>query len=231
MIATGEAHSVREFLDEAFGHAGLDWRTRADRRAVLSPGRGRLAHRRLLEGEGELGWEPTVRFTEPVRKTVDADRERELESTTRELASRRREARPRSRAHGGRGHRRARRSRAETSSTSRILEHEGYDACAFPRDGEPCSSASKRRPKMLLACLDVGSATSAALTRPIPVRFRRVRSTRRSTRAAVLARRSRALARDAGVRLVWSAADAVHEGMVRRVPGRGRRSALLEWRA
>ena len=54
VLATGETHSVREFLDEAFGYAGLDWSDYVeDRRALLPPGRGRPPARRLLEGEGE----------------------------------------------------------------------------------------------------------------------------------------------------------------------------------
>ena len=44
VIATGETHTVREFLDEACGHLGLDWEAaRRDRRALLAPGRGRRA--------------------------------------------------------------------------------------------------------------------------------------------------------------------------------------------
>ena len=54
VLATGETHSVREFLDAAFGYAGprLE-RVRHDRRALLPPGRGGPAARRRVEGEGE----------------------------------------------------------------------------------------------------------------------------------------------------------------------------------
>ena len=54
VLATGETHSVREFLDEAFGYAGLDWNEYVeDRRALLPAGRGRRPARRRVEGEGE----------------------------------------------------------------------------------------------------------------------------------------------------------------------------------
>jgi GDPmannose 4,6-dehydratase len=78
VLATGETHSVREFLDEAFGHAGLDWSeyVQIDERYF------RPAEVDLLIGDysmarEKLGWEPTVRFAELVRMMVDHDRERE----------------------------------------------------------------------------------------------------------------------------------------------------------
>jgi GDPmannose 4,6-dehydratase len=77
VLATGETHSVREFLEEAFGYVDLDWRdyVRFDERYV------RPAEVDLLIGDAskakeKLGWEPTVRFRELVRMMVDADRER-----------------------------------------------------------------------------------------------------------------------------------------------------------
>ena len=77
VLATGETHSVREFLDEAFGYAGLDWQPYV----TIDPRYFRPAEVDLLVGDpskarARLGWEPTVRFPELVRMMVDADRER-----------------------------------------------------------------------------------------------------------------------------------------------------------
>lgn len=78
VLATGETHSVREFLDAAFGYAGLDW----ERYVTIDERYFRPAEVDLLIGDYSkakeaLGWEPTVRFEELVRMMVDADRERE----------------------------------------------------------------------------------------------------------------------------------------------------------
>jgi GDPmannose 4,6-dehydratase len=76
ILATGEAHSVQEFLDEAFGYVGLDWHDYV----TIDPRYFRPAEVDLLIGDytkarEQLGWEPTVRFPELVRMMVDADRE------------------------------------------------------------------------------------------------------------------------------------------------------------
>jgi GDPmannose 4,6-dehydratase len=75
VVATGETHSVREFLELAFDHAGLgDWS-----RYVKSDSRHlRPAEVDHLVGDStkarsKLGWEPKVGFTELVRIMVDAD--------------------------------------------------------------------------------------------------------------------------------------------------------------
>ncbi len=83
VIATGESHSVREFLDEAFSYLGLDWR----QHVVEDPRYMRPAEVHDLQGDASkahrvFGWEPTVKFKDLVRMMVDADRdemERELE--------------------------------------------------------------------------------------------------------------------------------------------------------
>jgi len=77
VLATGETHSVQEFLEEAFTYAGLDWRTYVE----IDPRHFRPAEVDLLIGDyskakRDLGWEPVVRFQELVRMMVDADRER-----------------------------------------------------------------------------------------------------------------------------------------------------------
>jgi GDPmannose 4,6-dehydratase len=77
VLATGETHSVEEFLDEAFGCAGLDWRAyvKIDER-YFRPAEVDLLIGDYSKAKERLGWEPTVRFEELVRMMVDADRER-----------------------------------------------------------------------------------------------------------------------------------------------------------
>jgi GDPmannose 4,6-dehydratase len=77
VLATGETHSVREFLDEAFGCAGLDWReyVRIDER-YFRPAEVELLIGDYSKARDRLGWEPTVTFRELVRMMVDHDRER-----------------------------------------------------------------------------------------------------------------------------------------------------------
>ena len=64
VIATGESHSVRELVEVAFGHVGLDWqKVREDRPEVHSSGRSRPPDWRCVEGaKAALGWEPEVDF-------------------------------------------------------------------------------------------------------------------------------------------------------------------------
>jgi GDPmannose 4,6-dehydratase len=77
VLATGETHSVREFLDEAFGYAGLDWNeyVTIDER-YFRPAEVDVLLGDASKAKAELGWEPTVRFEELVRLMVDHDRER-----------------------------------------------------------------------------------------------------------------------------------------------------------
>jgi GDPmannose 4,6-dehydratase len=74
VIATGETHSVQEFLDEAFGYLDLDWRTYI----AIDPRYYRPTEVDILCGDAsyakkKLGWEPKVRIKELVRMMVDAD--------------------------------------------------------------------------------------------------------------------------------------------------------------
>ena len=76
VIATGETHSVREFLDEAFGYVGLDWHDYVE----TDPRYFRPAEVDLLVGDAskakrKLGWQPRTTFKELVRLMVDADME------------------------------------------------------------------------------------------------------------------------------------------------------------
>jgi GDPmannose 4,6-dehydratase len=75
VLATGETHSVQDFLEAAFTYAGLDWREYVK----IDPRYFRPAEVDLLIGDyskakEKLGWEPSVRFDELVRMMVDADR-------------------------------------------------------------------------------------------------------------------------------------------------------------
>jgi GDPmannose 4,6-dehydratase len=76
VIATGEMHSVRDFLDEACEHMGLDWSefVEFDER-YLRPAEVDALRGDASKARRELGWEPTVGFKELVRIMVDADRE------------------------------------------------------------------------------------------------------------------------------------------------------------
>jgi GDPmannose 4,6-dehydratase len=77
VLATGETHSVREFLDEAFDYAGLAWGeyVKIDER-YFRPSEVDLLLGNASKAQEKLGWEPSVRFAELVRIMVDHDRER-----------------------------------------------------------------------------------------------------------------------------------------------------------
>jgi GDPmannose 4,6-dehydratase len=77
VIATGESHSVKELVEVAFGHAGLDW----EKYVKLDPAFIRPAEVDHLIGDAakakrELQWTPTVDFGGLVRMMVDADLQR-----------------------------------------------------------------------------------------------------------------------------------------------------------
>lgn len=74
VIATGQSHSVREFLDEAFGYLQLNWR----QHVRIDPRYYRPTEVDILEGNATkarnlLGWKPRVSFGELVRIMVDSD--------------------------------------------------------------------------------------------------------------------------------------------------------------
>ncbi len=77
VVGTGIAHSVRDVVEIAFAHAGLDWR----KHVVLDPRFLRPAEVDVLladatKARARLGWAPTVTFEQLVRSMVDADLER-----------------------------------------------------------------------------------------------------------------------------------------------------------
>src|SRR3954467_15645641 len=74
VVATGEMHTVREFLDVAGGHLGINWQDVVE----IDPRYYRPAEVDALCGDAtkaneKLGWKPTVTFEELVRIMVDAD--------------------------------------------------------------------------------------------------------------------------------------------------------------
>lgn len=76
VVATGECHSVREFLDEVFGYLDLDWQ----KHVAIDPRYFRPSEVDLLQGDASkarrvLGWQPRVGFRELARMMTDADME------------------------------------------------------------------------------------------------------------------------------------------------------------
>jgi GDPmannose 4,6-dehydratase len=74
VVATGQAHTVREFLERAFHHVGLEWEPHVE----IDPRYFRPSEVDVLLGDPskareKLGWEPRVGFEELVRIMVDAD--------------------------------------------------------------------------------------------------------------------------------------------------------------
>jgi len=74
IVATGETHSVREFLETAFAYAGLDW----EKYVEIDPRYFRPVEVDHLQGDASkaeriLGWRPKVMFHELVRLMVDSD--------------------------------------------------------------------------------------------------------------------------------------------------------------
>jgi GDPmannose 4,6-dehydratase len=74
VIATGVAHSVRELIEIAFAHAGLDWQkyVRVDP-ALLRPAEVEHLLGDASKAKAELGWTPSVSFKQLVEMMVDAD--------------------------------------------------------------------------------------------------------------------------------------------------------------
>jgi GDPmannose 4,6-dehydratase len=74
VIATGECHTVRDLLNEAFGYLGISWAEHVEidpryfRPSEVDELRGEMSKAKRL-----LGWQPKVKFPELVRMMVDAD--------------------------------------------------------------------------------------------------------------------------------------------------------------
>jgi GDPmannose 4,6-dehydratase len=76
VIATGETHTVRAFLDEAFSYAGLRWQdfVEVDSR-YFRPSEVDLLIGDAARAKEQLGWKPKTSFRDLVRLMVDADRQ------------------------------------------------------------------------------------------------------------------------------------------------------------
>ncbi|MCI0571413.1 MAG: GDP-mannose 4,6-dehydratase, partial [Myxococcaceae bacterium] len=74
VVGTGETHSVREFLELAFGHEGLDWNdfVKVDPR-YLRPAEVDLLLADATKARQKLEWSPTVTFPQLVARMVDVD--------------------------------------------------------------------------------------------------------------------------------------------------------------
>jgi GDPmannose 4,6-dehydratase len=77
VVATGISHSVKDLVEVAFAHAGLDWR----KHVKLDPSLIRPAEVEHLIGDSakaraQLGWQPSVDFSGLVKMMVEADLER-----------------------------------------------------------------------------------------------------------------------------------------------------------
>ena len=84
VIATGETHSVREFLEESFSHLGMDWQQYVE----IDPRFERPSEVDLLLGDCTkarelLGWRPAVTFRQLAQIMVDAD----LDAARKEAAA------------------------------------------------------------------------------------------------------------------------------------------------
>src|SRR6058998_648837 len=90
VVATGETHSVREFLEEAFGCLDLDWQEYVE----IDPRYYRPTEVDALQGDaskarGRLNWVPRVTFKSLVRIMVEADLAAERGTVESSLAGRR----------------------------------------------------------------------------------------------------------------------------------------------
>ncbi|HYF38842.1 MAG TPA: GDP-mannose 4,6-dehydratase [Gemmatimonadales bacterium] len=74
VVGTGQTHSVRELVESAFGHVGLDWQryVKTDPRFVR-PAEVDLLQADPSKARRELGWSPKVSFPQLVGMMVDAD--------------------------------------------------------------------------------------------------------------------------------------------------------------
>jgi len=81
VIATGQTHTVREFLEEAFGYAGLDYKKHVEiDKQYFRPLEVNTLQGDVRKAKKKLGWQPRMSFKELVRIMVDADMQ-EVEET------------------------------------------------------------------------------------------------------------------------------------------------------
>jgi GDPmannose 4,6-dehydratase len=75
VVASGEDHSVRELVQIAFAHVGLDWQEHVRVDPALQRGAAEL-HRLIgnpAKARARLGWQPQLDFTELIHLLVDTD--------------------------------------------------------------------------------------------------------------------------------------------------------------
>ncbi len=77
VIATGETHTVKEFVQVAFAHAGLDWKkyVKVDKN-FYRPAEVNILLGDYSKAKKKFGWKPQVKFKELVKMMVDADLKR-----------------------------------------------------------------------------------------------------------------------------------------------------------
>ena len=74
VVATGETHSIRDFLDIAFGYVNLDWQSYVEfDERYLRPTEVDLLIGDPAKAKAKLGWEPSVKFEHLVQLMVEAD--------------------------------------------------------------------------------------------------------------------------------------------------------------
>jgi GDPmannose 4,6-dehydratase len=74
VVATGELHSVQEFVKAAFQHAGLDWRQHVEvDQTFRRPTESDLLCGDFSKAKTKLGWTPRAKFNDVVRQMVEAD--------------------------------------------------------------------------------------------------------------------------------------------------------------
>ena len=77
VIATGISHAVRDLVEIAFGHVGLDWQKYVHRDpALLRPAEVEHLLGDASKARTELGWTPSVNFKQLIEMMVDADLDR-----------------------------------------------------------------------------------------------------------------------------------------------------------
>ena len=74
VIATGQTHSVKEFVELAFGYAGLNWKKYiVQDKKFYRPAEVNVLRGDFSKARKKLKWRPTVNFEELVKMMVDAD--------------------------------------------------------------------------------------------------------------------------------------------------------------
>jgi GDPmannose 4,6-dehydratase len=74
VVATGETHTVREFVQTAFDYVGLDWEKYVEiDQKYFRPNEVDILQGDASKAERAFGWRPGVRFDDLVKLMVDAD--------------------------------------------------------------------------------------------------------------------------------------------------------------